>query len=60
MTELKECHRKNFCKDCDDEECSFAGSIEADCPKYHCDNILHDCERCVFIKRFYREVRWTD
>ncbi len=47
------CKRKNWCVDCDNEACFFCGDIEADCPKYECDNEKYlDCFHCEFIKQF--------
>lgn len=56
MISLSKCTRDNLCVDCDDPNCSHAGSIEADCPKFRCDN-NHDCENCTFIKRFQKTMR---
>lgn len=56
MVTIDECTRKNFCVDCDDSDCSFAGCIEADCPKWKCDNPSMDCENCEFLKEYKREV----
>ena len=46
MVTIDECTRKNFCVDCDDSHCVFAGCIEADCPKW----------KCEFLKEYKREV----
>ena len=55
---ISECHRKNLCVDCDNEKCWHCGHIEADCPKYHCDNVRkNDCDHCDFIKEFIRNMR---
>lgn len=56
MVDFSECTRKNFCVDCDDSDCLFAGCIEADCPKWKCDNPSMDCENCEFLKEYKREV----
>ena len=37
MIDFSECTRKNFCVDCDDSHCVFAGCIEADCPNCGAD-----------------------
>ena len=52
MVTIDECTRKNFCVDCDDSDCTFAGCIEADCPKWKCDNQTMDCENCEFLKEY--------
>ena len=57
MIDFSECTRTNFCVDCDDPHCIFAGDIEADCPKWKCDNNpIMDCERCEFLKKYKGEV----
>ena len=57
MVTITECARKNFCVDCDDPHCIHAGDIEADCPKWKCDNDpIMDCKRCEFLKEYKREV----
>ena len=53
MVTIDECTRTNFCVDCDDSHCVFAGCIEADCPKWKCDNPTMDCE---FLMEYKREV----
>lgn len=62
MVELKECNKKCFCKDCDDEECWHAGRREADCPRYSC--VLKsdtaewlDCENCLWLEGYYADMR---
>ena len=54
MIKIKECTRKNWCKDCYDKECTRAGEKEADCPKWVCDRD-GDCDRCSFLKSLYTE-----
>jgi hypothetical protein len=56
MVTIDECTRKNFCVDCDDPDCLLAGEVEADCPKWKCDNPSMDCETCEFLKEYKREV----
>ena len=57
MVDFSECTRTNFCVDCDDPHCIFAGDVEADCPKWKCDNNpIMDCERCEFLKEYKRKV----
>ena len=54
---LEGCKRPIFCADCDDPRCIFAGNIEADCPKWVCDNNPSmDCENCEFLKEYKKEV----
>ena len=36
--------------------CTFAGYIEADCPKWECDNPTMDCENCEFLKEYKKGV----
>lgn len=51
---IRECHRVNWCVDCDDNKCLHHGKIGADCPKWECDNEnILDCENCDFIKELY-------
>lgn len=57
MLKLSECNRKNLCVDCDNKECLHHGKVEADCPKYHCDNDTHDCNNCAFIKQYQQDMR---
>ena len=57
MVTINECTRKNFCVDCDDSNCTFAGCIEADCPKWKCDNPSMDCENCEFLKEYKKGGR---
>ena len=57
MVTIDECTRTNFCVDCDDSDCTFAGCIEADCPKWKCDNPTMDCETCEFLKEYVRKMR---
>ena len=53
MVTITECTRTNFCADCDDPHCIHAGDVEADCPKWKCDNDpTMDCERCEFLKEY--------
>ena len=55
MIDFSECTRPNFCADCDDPGCIHAGDVEADCPKWKCDNgSIMDCERCEFLKEYKR------
>ena len=56
MVEINRCTRKNFCVDCDDPDCLLVGEVEADCPKWKCDNPTMDCERCEFLKEYKKEV----
>lgn len=57
MVTITECTRHNFCVDCDDPSCIHAGDIEADCPKWRCDNdLIMDCERCEFLKEYKKGV----
>ena len=56
MIDFSECTRKGFCVYCDDPHCIHAGDIEADCPKWKCDNPTMDCENCEFLKEYKREV----
>lgn len=57
MVTITECTRTNFCADCDDPHCIHAGDVEADCPKWECDNDpIIDCERCEFLKEYKKEV----
>lgn len=53
MVEISLCERKNFCIDCDNNECWHAGQIEADCPKWRCD-YSGECEDCDFLKEYYK------
>ena len=50
MVDFSECTRKNFCVECDDPDCLLAGEVEADCPKWKCDNPSMDCENCEILK----------
>ena len=54
---FSECTRDNLCVDCDDKECTHAGNIEADCPKWKCDNETGDCNNCAFIRQYQEEER---
>ena len=36
--------------------CIHAGDIEADCPKWKCDNPSMDCENCEFLKDYKNGV----
>jgi hypothetical protein len=57
MVKFNVCDRKNFCVDCDEQSCIHAGDIEADCPKWRCDNNpIMDCESCEFLKEYKRRV----
>ena len=57
MVTIDECTRTNFCVDCDDPNCLFAGEVEADCPKWECDNTpTMDCENCEFLKEYKKGV----
>lgn len=57
MFTLELCNRDNLCVDCDSTTCKHAGSIEADCPKWKCDNPTRDCHNCTFIKEYQKEAR---
>ena len=57
MYTLEECLRDNLCVDCDNTNCLHAGSIEADCPKWKCDNPFRDCNNCAFIKDYQKSHR---
>lgn len=58
MLKIKTCHRQNTCVNYNNNECLHAGNIEADCPKYHCDNkIAQDCKNCEFIKQHIAAMR---
>ena len=56
MVEINRCKRKNFCADCDEPDCIHAGDIEADCPKWKCDNPTMDCGKCEFLKEYKRKM----
>lgn len=56
MVEINRCTRPNFCADCDDPHCIFAGDIGADCPKWKCDNPIMDCENCEFLMEYKKGV----
>ena len=58
--QIHECHRKNFCVDCDNEKCWHKGELIADCPLWKCNRGLdrfEDCESCELLKRIYEEGR---
>lgn len=57
MVTINICDRNILCVDCDDRDCMFAGCIEADCPKWVCDNPTLDCETCEFLKEYVKEIR---
>ena len=50
------CRRQNLCVDCDDNECVFAGHIEADCPEYDCKH-FGACDKCWFVHRYIADMR---
>ena len=52
MIDFSECARKGFCVYCDDPDCIHAGDIEADYPKWKCDNPTMDCENCEFLMEY--------
>lgn len=58
--QIRECHRKNLCIDCDDTRCWHAGELIADCPMYKCNregDLFEDCESCELLKQIHREGR---
>lgn len=57
MLIIKECNHNNLCVDCDNHECLHHGKIECDCPKYICNNEIHDCNKCTFIKEYQIQMR---
>lgn len=57
-TIISECRRLNCCVDCKSTDCTHAGNLIADCPKYHCDNDeTHDCKHCSFMKEHIKSMR---
>ena len=56
MIKIKTCTRDNLCVDCDNTKCLHAGNIEADCPKWRCDN-GHKCGECEFIRKYQDAIR---
>lgn len=56
MVTIDECTRINFCVGCDDPNCLLAGEVEADCPKWECDNPTMDCKNCEFLKDYKKGV----
>lgn len=58
MPELNICTKNTLCADCKDTNCTHAGKLMADCPKYKCDNdVLLDCDNCKFIRQFVKNAR---
>ena len=57
MVTINTCYRNSLCVDCEADDCVFAGCIEADCPKWKCDNPTMDCETCEFLKEYVKEIR---
>lgn len=61
--QIHECHRINFCIDCDDEKCWFAGELIADCPLWKCNregDLFEDCKSCALLKQIYKEGRKSE
>ena len=60
MLNLTECHENCLCMDCKNKACIHAGSKQADCPKYICDNPKpHDCDHCKFLEEYAAAMRHT-
>ena len=57
MLKLEKCNVEKLCVDCDDKECQFVGSIEADCPQWKCENMGSGCDNCYFIKKYQEDYR---
>ena len=58
MLTLTTCHEQKLCVDCKNKSCMHAGQVQADCPKYRCDNKNpNDCENCEFIKTYAKTMR---
>lgn len=58
--QIRECHRQNFCFECDNEKCWHSGELIADCPMYKCDrkgDHYEDCESCELLKQIHAEGR---
>lgn len=58
--QIHECHRRNFCVDCDDESCWHTGDLIADCPFWKCNrkgDLFENCESCELLKRLHEEGR---
>jgi hypothetical protein len=57
---LRECHRNNWCVDCDNTSCLHAGQAIADCPLYRCNrepDHFEDCESCQLLKEMKEAQR---
>ena len=58
--QIRECHRKNLCIDCDNKKCWHSGELIADCPLYKCNregDLYEDCESCELLKQIHAEGR---
>lgn len=58
--QIRECHRKNLCVDCDNKKCWHAGELIADCPLWKCNRegkLFEDCESCELLKQIHVEGR---
>jgi len=56
--QIHECHRRNFCVDCDKKECWHTGDLIADCPLWKCNrkgDQFEDCESCELLKQIHEE-----
>ena len=58
--QIRVCHRKNLCIDCDDKKCWHFGELIADCLLWKCNregDQFEDCESCELLKQIHEEGR---